>query len=79
MGKPLRLLIAEDSSDDAELLLVYLRRAGFEPLHERVYTAEAMEAALNGQAWDILISDNSMPCFSAAMALEMVKKKGSLR
>ncbi len=31
MGKPLRVLIVEDSEDDARLLLRELSRGGFEP------------------------------------------------
>src|SRR2546425_330575 len=33
---PLRVLIAEDSEDDARLLLRELQRAGFDPAYERV-------------------------------------------
>jgi len=49
MSKPIRILIVEDSVDDALLLLRELRRGGFEPLSERVETAEAMTSALANQ------------------------------
>ena len=42
MNRPLRLLLIEDSPDDAELLLAEIRRGGFAPMHRRVDTAEAM-------------------------------------
>ena len=36
----LRVLIVEDSEDDALLLLRELERGGYEPIHERVDTPE---------------------------------------
>jgi hypothetical protein len=33
-----RLLLVEDSKNDAVLLLRELRRGGYKPSHERVYT-----------------------------------------
>src|SRR5215213_7742726 len=76
MGVPLRVLLVEDSEDDALLLLRELRRGGYEPLCERVDTAAAMEAALEERAWDIVISDHSMPAFSSSAALELLRRKG---
>ena len=49
MGIPLRVLLVEDSEDDALLLLRMLRRGGYDPTWERVETAAAMEAALDGR------------------------------
>ena len=76
MSTPLRVLLVEDSEDDALLVLRELQREGYEPCHDRVDTAEAMSAALDDQPWDIIISDYSMPSFSMPAALEMVKGKG---
>ena len=42
MGVPLRLLLVEDSEDDARLLVRELTRGGFEPVVERVETATTM-------------------------------------
>ncbi len=75
MGIPLRVLIVEDSEDDKELVLRELRRGGYDPVFERVDTAEAMGMALNQQTWDIIISDYSMPNFNARAALEVLKAK----
>ena len=41
----LRALIVEDSEDDAVLLVRELTKAGFELVHRRVETAEAMSNA----------------------------------
>ncbi len=76
MGAPLRALLVEDSEDDALLLQRELRRGDYEPVCERVDTAEAMEAALEEGAWDIVISDHSMPAFSSSAALELLRRKG---
>jgi hypothetical protein len=43
---PVRLLLVEDSENGAMLLLRELGRGGYEPSHERVYTPEDMERAL---------------------------------
>jgi two-component system, NarL family, sensor histidine kinase UhpB len=76
MGMPLRLLLVEDSEDDALLLLRMLRRGGYDPTWERVDTPAAMEAALEGGGWDLIISDHSMPAFSSLAALGLLRRKG---
>jgi PAS domain S-box-containing protein len=68
---PLRVLLVEDSEDDALLLLRELRRGGYEPEYERVDTPEAMKRALAGSAWDVIFSDYQMPRFGAPEALKM--------
>ncbi|MGH3145912.1 MAG: PAS domain S-box protein, partial [Rubrobacter sp.] len=76
MGIPLEVLLVEDSEDDALLLLRQLQRGGYEPVWERVDTAEAMEAALDERGWDLVVSDHSMPTFSSMAALDLLQRKG---
>src|SRR5918992_492520 len=76
MGVPLKVLLVEDSEDDALLLLRELRRGGYDAVHERVDTAGAMEAALDEWEWDLVIADHSMPAFSSSAALELLRGKG---
>jgi hypothetical protein len=76
MSTPLRVLIAEDSEDDALLLVRELRRGGFEPTFERVDTPDALQAALARQEWDIVVADYSMPHFSGRAALSLVRERG---
>src|SRR5437867_1947061 len=76
MSVPLRVLIAEDSEDDALLLVRELRRGGYEPTYERVASAAAMAAALDRQGWDLVIGDHSMPHFSGLTALSLVRERG---
>ncbi|HEX9020615.1 MAG TPA: PAS domain S-box protein [Nitrospirota bacterium] len=76
MSKPLNILLVEDSEDDALLIIREMRRGGYEPLHERVETAEAMAEAFGRKQWDLVISDYLMPKFSGLQALELYKKAG---
>ena len=76
MGKPIRVLIVDDSEDDALLLVRQLRNSGFDPGFERVDTAEGMNAALDKAGWDIVLSDFVMPGFSGLQAIELVRQRG---
>ena len=72
MGKPLRVLVLEDSGADYELLLHELRRGGYEPDSARVQTAEDMKNALADKTWDVILADFSMPQFDAFEGLKIV-------
>jgi two-component system sensor kinase FixL len=76
MGKPLRLLVVEDSEDDALLLLREMMRCGYDVEHTRVDTEEAMREALENLTWDVIASDFSMPRFSAIEALRVLQQSG---
>src|SRR5439155_25111367 len=75
-NKALRALIADDSENDVLILLRTLRKAGYEPVYERVCTAPAMKSALERHAWDIVISDYEMPNFGGFEALQVLKESG---
>jgi signal transduction histidine kinase len=75
VGDPLRALIVEDVEADALLLVRELKRGGFDVTFERVDTPETMSAALDEQSWDVVLSDYSMPRFSALAALALVKER----
>jgi signal transduction histidine kinase len=75
MGKALRALIVEDVERDALLLVRELQRGGFDVTFERVDTAEALASALDQKSWDIIVSDYTMPRFSAPQALALVKAR----
>ena len=75
MSKPLKVLIAEDSPDDAELTVRGLRKAGFEPEYRVVETEEDFRAALLGDV-ELVLSDYSMPQMNALKALELVSASG---
>jgi PAS domain S-box-containing protein len=74
--KTLKALIIEDSEDDALLVTRELRRGGFDVVYERVETAAAMQTALKGKPWDVVISDFTMPHFSGLDALKLLQNSG---
>ncbi|MHB9097380.1 MAG: response regulator [Syntrophales bacterium] len=74
--KPLRVLIVEDSQDDALLLIRELQRAGYEPRHDRVQTALAMLSALQKNSWDLILSGCRFRDFNCLQAIELFKETG---
>ncbi len=75
MSKTLRLLLVEDSNNDAILILRELNKQGYMLVCERVENAASMETALNKQEWDIVISDYVLPSFSGLDALKLLKER----
>jgi PAS domain S-box-containing protein len=73
MKPELHALIVEDSEDDAHLMVREIQRGGYTVIWERVETKADMQAALSNRSWDIILSDYSMPHFSAMSALETLK------
>jgi PAS domain S-box-containing protein len=76
VGSSLRVLLVEDSADDAELIVAELERGGYRVIAERVQTAHAMQEALRRARWDMVVSDYDMPGFSGPAALEVLKAMG---
>src|SRR5215211_5101867 len=77
----LRVLLVEDSENDAMLLLRELRRGGYEPLSQRVCTPEDMEKALRSaearnEPFQVVISDYYLPRFRAPHALRLLRELG---
>jgi PAS domain S-box-containing protein len=64
--RPLRVLLAEDSRLDAELLRVQLERSGPDAQLEVVRDEAAFIAALREPAWDVVLSDYELPGFTGA-------------
>ena len=75
MGIPLRLLLIDDSEDDAALVVRALTFSGYDVVCERVETGEALVAALAKQPWDLAIADHTMPRFSGTVALELLRER----
>jgi len=67
--RPLRLLLVEDSDDDAYLVIRELQRAGYRPSCLRVETREVFLRALKDQVWDVVISDHTLPEYGGLEAL----------
>jgi len=73
VASSLRVLLVEDSPTDAKLVLHALRDTGRTVESRRVETAAAMREALEKETWDLVISDWSMPDFSAPAALATLR------
>lgn len=77
MSEMLRVLIVEDSEDDALLLLRELRQEGFEPVSKRVARAESMRSSFLKEKGDVVVSDYAMPGFTAFGTLEVIYVTGN--
>jgi CheY-like chemotaxis protein/two-component sensor histidine kinase len=69
----IRVLLIEDSEDDAILIERELKKGGYNPIIERVWTEEAMKKAFESGTWDLIICDYMLPTFSIEEALDEVK------
>jgi PAS domain S-box-containing protein/putative nucleotidyltransferase with HDIG domain len=74
MPEFLRVLIVEDSEDDALLLMRKLAHGGYQPQWQRVESAEGMRKALQEETWDVILCDYKLPSFSAPAALKMIQE-----
>ncbi len=75
MSTSLNLLLLEDSPADAELMIEVLRESGFDPTFRRVESKDAYLRELD-QPPDFILSDYSMPQFTARDALQLMKERG---
>src|SRR5215469_15470446 len=72
---PLKVLIVEDSEEDADLVVLELKRGGYNPIFRRVETAGDMRQALDEGKWDLLLSDYTMPRFTLTEALSLTRER----
>ncbi|HZO21298.1 MAG TPA: diguanylate cyclase, partial [Steroidobacteraceae bacterium] len=70
-----RVLFVEDSEADAQLALRRLRADGMECSGRRVETEETLVGALREQAWDLILSDFSLPSFDGLSALTIAVRE----
>jgi PAS domain S-box-containing protein len=76
MVQKLRVLLVEDSENDALLLERKLKKAGFAIDLRRVENASEMRKELEHNGWDLVISDYVLPTFNGLEALNLLKKAG---
>jgi len=74
--EPLRVLIVEDSEDDALMMADTLREGGYHLSSRRVAAAADMRAALAGAHWDLILSDYNVPGFGALEAFAIYREQG---
>ncbi|HUG22505.1 hybrid sensor histidine kinase/response regulator [Piscinibacter sp.] len=75
-GKEVRVLVVEDSEDDAKLVVRTLQRGGFAPTYRRVQDIESLRRAFREERWDAVLSDFRMPSFTGVEALAVFRSFG---
>ena len=74
---PWRVLLVEDSRDDAELIEISLREAGLEVECLQAWSITAVQEALREFAPQLVLSDLNLPGFSAEEALALGRYDGT--
>src|ERR1041384_1606962 len=74
MPERLRVLLFEDSVDDADLVVRALSEAGFAIEATRVDTSTDLETALRTGHWDLILSDYHVPPLHAPDVLRLVRR-----
>ncbi len=74
MTERLRILLVEDVADDAELVLLELRRSGLHADHRAVASEKSFVDALHEFKPDVILSDFSMPEFRGMAALALARE-----
>jgi len=76
MNVEYRVLLVEDSEDDAFLIIRELQKGGLPVNVERVGTAASVQAALRRKTWDFIICDCVLPGFDAQAVLALYRQTG---
>ena len=76
MAESLKVLIVEDSEDDAILMVRMLTKGGYDVSYACVDSLEDTRAALVEDVWDIVISDYALPAFNGLAALKLIHELG---
>ena len=75
MALLLRVLLIEDSVDEAELLLHKLRLGGYDPVWQRVATAVSLRTALD-ETWDVIIVAQAVASLDIVQTIKLSKSYG---
>lgn len=76
MLNKLRILILEDSEDDAHLIKRALTKSGLDFISKTVSTKKEYTTELRSFLPNVVLSDHSMPSFNSIEALELCQKSG---
>jgi signal transduction histidine kinase len=71
----IKILILEDNTADADLLVRHLTKAGLSFVSKIVESRKSFEDALDNFLPDIILSDYSLPSFDAVSAFKIIKDK----
>ena len=70
----LRVLIIDDSEQDASLIIREFEKDGYHPSYERVETADAMKKALQKKQWDMALCEPNLQKLDAPSAIAVLKE-----
>lgn len=73
--RALRVLVVEDDERDAEMAVRAIRGLGV-AAWRRVERADQLQACLDRERWDLVLSDFSLPGFDGFSALDLVRSSG---
>ncbi len=76
MQNSLKVLLVEDNESDGALVIRQLQKANYEVIFKRVESQAEMAVALEQEEWDIVISDFSLPQFTAHDSLKVLQDSG---
>ena len=74
MTEPVKVLIVDDSRDDARLIERHMRKHGLTVEVQRVDSAEGMRLGLTAESWDAVICDYRLPDFDPYSALDLLRE-----
>ena len=72
VNRTLKLLLVEDSADDAELVQLALVRSGYQLETCQLTDLGAVRTALRDQVWDVVVTDHAMPGLSSGDVIDLV-------
>lgn len=72
---PLRVLLVEDNPDDAELVLLELRRGGFGVTSDVVQTLEDFTRQVRAQPYEMILADYNLPQWRGIEALDALRRE----
>ena len=73
MESSLKILLLEDSQDDAELIQHVLKRSGLRFNADVASDENEFLAALDNHSYDAVLADNALPQYSSVQALNLIK------
>jgi len=76
LNQAIRILVVEDSEDDARLAMRMLKQGGFDPSYRRVQDVQSLKAAFEHEPWDAVLSDFRLPGFNGVNALAVFRATG---
>lgn len=72
---PLRVLIIDDSQNDAQELVNELKRHNYDPIFTRVNSLARFNSAIETQEWDIILCDYQFKNFNCLEAISSLQEK----